>query len=82
MCPVHISNMPNETLPDIETLQKAREFIRKHNKDSNPFFLAVGFQKPHVPLKYPERYLSTVFAVAISGNNIYLRDVSRDVPSR
>ncbi|XP_020296047.1 iduronate 2-sulfatase isoform X2 [Pseudomyrmex gracilis] len=57
MCPVHISNMPNETLPDIETLQKAREFIRKHNKDSNPFFLAVGFQKPHVPLKYPERYL-------------------------
>lgn len=70
--------MPNETLPDIETLQKAREFIRKHSKDSNPFFLAVGFQKPHVPLKYPERYLSTVFAPAIP-EIIYIWEISRDV---
>jgi len=48
--------MPNKTLPDLETLREARRFIYEHRKDS--FFLAVGFQKPHVPLKYPEYYLS------------------------
>nr|XP_012224641.1 PREDICTED: iduronate 2-sulfatase isoform X1 [Linepithema humile]XP_012224642.1 PREDICTED: iduronate 2-sulfatase isoform X1 [Linepithema humile]XP_012224643.1 PREDICTED: iduronate 2-sulfatase isoform X1 [Linepithema humile]XP_012224644.1 PREDICTED: iduronate 2-sulfatase isoform X1 [Linepithema humile]XP_012224645.1 PREDICTED: iduronate 2-sulfatase isoform X1 [Linepithema humile] len=57
ICPVYVSAMPNKTLPDIETLREARKFIRKHRRDSNPFFLAVGFQKPHVPLKYPQRYL-------------------------
>jgi len=58
--------MPNQTLPDIEILQKARKFIHKHRKDSNPFFLAVGFQKPHVPLKYPEHYLSISHFLSIT----------------
>ncbi|RLU14895.1 hypothetical protein DMN91_012782 [Ooceraea biroi] len=57
ICPVDVPTMPNQTLPDIEILQQARKFIREHKEDSNPFFLAVGFQKPHIPLKYPERYL-------------------------
>ncbi|KYN22805.1 Iduronate 2-sulfatase [Trachymyrmex cornetzi] len=57
ICPVRVSAMPNKTLPDLETLREARRFINKHKKDVNPFFLAVGFQKPHIPLKYPERYL-------------------------
>ena len=25
---------------------------------STPFFLAVGFHKPHVPFKFPEEYLN------------------------
>ncbi|TGZ50219.1 Uncharacterized protein DBV15_11577 [Temnothorax longispinosus] len=57
ICPVRVSTMPNKTLPDVETLREARKFIHKHRKDSDPFFLAVGFQKPHVPFKYPKRYL-------------------------
>ncbi|KAL6423022.1 hypothetical protein ACFW04_010480 [Cataglyphis niger] len=57
VCPVRVSAMPNKTLPDIETLREARKFIHEHKGDDNPFFLAVGFQKPHIPLKYPERYL-------------------------
>ncbi|KYM80558.1 Iduronate 2-sulfatase [Atta colombica] len=57
ICPVRISTMPNKTLPDLETLREARRFINEHKKNVNPFFLAVGFQKPHIPLKYPERYL-------------------------
>jgi len=62
ICPVRVSTMPNKTLPDLETLREARKFIHKHRKDSDPFFLAVGFQKPHIPLKYPEHYLSTISA--------------------
>lgn len=61
VCPVRVSAMPNKTLPDIETLREARKFIHEHKGDDNPFFLAVGFQKPHIPLKYPERYLSTFY---------------------
>lgn len=57
VCPVRVSTMPNKTLPDIETLREARKFIHEHREDNDPFFLAVGFQKPHIPLKYPERYL-------------------------
>lgn len=61
VCPVRVSAMPNKTLPDIETLREARKFIHEHRGDNDPFFLAVGFQKPHIPLKYPERYLSTFY---------------------
>ncbi|XP_036148458.1 iduronate 2-sulfatase isoform X2 [Monomorium pharaonis] len=57
VCPVRLSVMPNKTLPDLETLREARRFIHEHRENFNPFFLAVGFQKPHIPLKYPERYL-------------------------
>ncbi|XP_025154174.1 iduronate 2-sulfatase isoform X2 [Harpegnathos saltator] len=57
VCPVHVSTMPNRTLPDIETLREARRFIHEHRKDCNPFFLAVGFQKPHIPLKFPDRFI-------------------------
>ncbi|CAL1683158.1 unnamed protein product [Lasius platythorax] len=57
VCPVRVSAMPNKTLPDIETLREARKFIQEHRGDDDPFFLAVGFQKPHIPMKYPERYL-------------------------
>ncbi|XP_015596110.1 iduronate 2-sulfatase [Cephus cinctus] len=57
VCPVCLSNMPNGTLPDIETLNVARNFLHQQHHQSPPFLLAVGFQKPHIPLKYPQQYL-------------------------
>ncbi|XP_054008489.1 iduronate 2-sulfatase isoform X1 [Hylaeus anthracinus] len=57
ICPVQISSMPNKTLPDIEILKEAKRFIQDQARSSKPFFLAVGFQKPHIPFKYPKKYL-------------------------
>ncbi|XP_043469979.1 iduronate 2-sulfatase isoform X2 [Leptopilina heterotoma] len=57
VCPVQLSMIPNNTLPDMETLNAASSFLQLHSQKINPFFLAVGFQKPHIPLKYPEEFL-------------------------
>jgi iduronate 2-sulfatase len=58
MCPVEVQLQPEGTLPDIQTTDAAKEFLRDHN-NSNPFFLAVGFHKPHISLKFPRKYLGT-----------------------
>lgn len=55
VCPVTVEEQPGKSLPDIQSLQRARLFLKdKHDK---PFFLGVGFHKPHIPLKFPREYL-------------------------
>ncbi|XP_011298060.1 iduronate 2-sulfatase [Fopius arisanus] len=63
VCPVDIPSMPLGTLPDIENSEAAKKFLNdykinlKKNNGDKPFFLAVGFEKPHIPLKHPREYL-------------------------
>ncbi|CAD6208056.1 GSCOCG00010330001-RA-CDS [Cotesia congregata] len=56
VCPVNVTSMPRFTLPDLENLNAAKQYLSNYSK-LKPFFLAVGFEKPHIPLKYPEEYL-------------------------
>ncbi|XP_057339750.1 iduronate 2-sulfatase isoform X1 [Microplitis mediator] len=56
ICPVKMSSMPHSTLPDIENLNAAKNFLSNHSVAS-PFFLAVGFEKPHIPFKFPGKFL-------------------------
>ena len=45
-------------LPDEQTAQHAINVLRElHQSPDTPFFLAVGFHKPHLPFVFPEEYL-------------------------
>jgi iduronate 2-sulfatase len=55
LCPVIVDLQPESTLPDIQSAEKAREFLNETHVE--PFFLGVGFYKPHIPFKFPVEYL-------------------------
>lgn len=57
VCPVDVKEMPEQTLPDIQSTDEAIRLLKKVKSTGNPFFLAVGYHKPHIPLKYPEEFL-------------------------
>lgn len=42
--------------PDITMAGAAIRFLKGHDASAQPFFLAVGFGKPHVPLKAPQEF--------------------------
>jgi len=46
--------MPGGTLPDIETTEEAIRLLNVMKTKKQKFFLAVGYHKPHIPLRYPQ----------------------------
>ena len=46
---------PDDVYTDGSNTQLAISFLMKYN-DSKPFFLAVGFDKPHLPFVAPQKY--------------------------
>jgi iduronate 2-sulfatase len=63
-----IADVPDEAYPDGKVAQQAIESLRE-NKDK-PFFMCVGFAKPHLPFAAPKKYW-----------DLYQRDAF-DVPPR
>ncbi|XP_076878579.1 iduronate 2-sulfatase [Brachyhypopomus gauderio] len=57
LCPVNVSEMPLGTLPDLENTDEAIRLLKSVKDLKNPFFLAVGFYKPHIPFRIPQEYL-------------------------
>ncbi|XP_065075528.1 iduronate 2-sulfatase-like [Ochlerotatus camptorhynchus] len=57
LCPVVVQLQPEGTLPDIQSTAAAKDFLKSHRNSSEPFFLAVGYYKPHIPFKIPAEYL-------------------------
>ena len=43
-------------LPDSRSAAEASKFLERQRAADRPFFLAVGFHRPHVPLAAPKRY--------------------------
>lgn len=58
LCAVDVSQQPMATLPDIESTDEALSFLKSRLNQDQPFFLAVGFHKPHIPFRIPQEFLS------------------------
>ena len=50
------ADVPDNGYPDGVTAEKAIEELRRLKAAGRPFFLAVGFYKPHLPFNAPKRY--------------------------
>ncbi|XP_035983410.1 iduronate 2-sulfatase [Fundulus heteroclitus] len=58
LCAVNVSEQPGGTLPDLESTDEAVKLLKSRASDGAPFFLAVGYHKPHIPFRIPQEYLS------------------------
>ena len=63
LCAVEVDTQPEGTLPDIQSAEEAVRYLRAKGPRSGsdtrprPYFLAVGLHKPHVPFKFPKKFL-------------------------
>lgn len=58
LCAVNVTQQPGQTLPDLESTDEAVRLLKSRANNDVPFFLAVGFHKPHIPFRIPQEYLS------------------------
>jgi len=54
--PFEAANEPDDSYPDGKTAAKAIETLQRLKTDGKPFFLGVGFVKPHLPFTCPQKY--------------------------
>ncbi len=54
--PFEAADEPDDVYPDAQTAAKAIETLRRLKGEGNPFFLGVGFVKPHLPFTCPQKY--------------------------
>lgn len=54
LCAVNVTEQPGGTLPDLESTDEAVSLLKSRANDDDPFFLAVGFHKPHIPFRIPQ----------------------------
>lgn len=64
--PFESFDAPDENYRDHQTASKAIEHLRQFGQSKEPFFLAVGFFKPHLPFCAPKRYWDLYDADSIS----------------
>lgn len=56
ICPVIVEYQPEQSLPDIQSMNEAKRIINNIDK-TKPFFIAIGIHKPHIPFRFPSKYL-------------------------
>ncbi|XP_055455572.1 iduronate 2-sulfatase isoform X2 [Psammomys obesus] len=56
LCPVDVADVPEGTLPDKQSTEEAIRLLEKLKSSVSPFFLAVGYHKPHIPFRYPKEF--------------------------
>ena len=51
-----ITDVPDSMTADGEVVRRSNAYLRKFSKMNKPFFMAVGFFKPHLPFVVPRKY--------------------------
>ena len=51
-----ITDVPDTETADGEVLRRSTVYLKKFAKEDKPFFMAVGFYKPHLPFVIPRKY--------------------------
>lgn len=54
LCAVNVTEQPGGTLPDLESADEVVRLLKTRVNTDGPFFLAVGFHKPHIPFRIPQ----------------------------
>lgn len=54
--PFEAADEPDASYPDAQTAAKAIETLQRLKAEGKPFFLGVGFVKPHLPFTCPQKY--------------------------
>ncbi len=54
--PFESADEPDASYPDAQTAAKAIETLHRLKAEAKPFFLGVGFVKPHLPFTCPQKY--------------------------
>lgn len=70
--PFEKADVPDDAYPDGKLANLAVETLAKRKQQSQPFFLAVGFFKPHLPFNAPKKYwdLYDPAAFALTGEPV------------
>ncbi|MEQ2217058.1 hypothetical protein XENOCAPTIV_009221, partial [Xenoophorus captivus] len=66
LCAVNVTEQPGGTLPDLESTDEAVRLLKSRTSDGAPFFLAVGFHKPHIPFRIPQLRIRQHYYAAVS----------------
>ncbi|KAK7097565.1 iduronate 2-sulfatase-like [Littorina saxatilis] len=57
VCPVDLKTVMGGSLPDIQNTDYTIEFLKNRSMDHKPFFVGMGYHRPHLPFAYPKEYL-------------------------
>uniref|UniRef100_A0A336M9N0 CSON014130 protein n=1 Tax=Culicoides sonorensis TaxID=179676 RepID=A0A336M9N0_CULSO len=57
LCPIDLNLIPYQTLPDIESTNHGIKILHQAYRNATPFFIAIGYHKPHIPFMFPYQYL-------------------------
>ena len=57
VCPVDVKSVPGGSLPDIQNTDFTIEFLKNRSMDNKPFFVGMGYHRPHLPFAYPKEFL-------------------------
>mmetsp|Transcript_72939 Transcript_72939/g.173750 ORF Transcript_72939/g.173750 Transcript_72939/m.173750 type:complete len:667 (+) Transcript_72939:78-2078(+) len=55
-CKLDTSKMGGKRLADQQTVHHSKKYLQMAKEQEKPFFLAVGFHKPHLPFAFPQEF--------------------------